>query len=564
MRKFLLTAAGLSSVAMCPGALADVNIVYDLSGPGGNQVDYDVEMSGELGDANITCEFVQQKDGWTWAGDMMIGVIDPAGNTVEYGSYNMSFGYPSAGDFPGSWDSSSSGTYMHSFSLGGYGLQGGGSWTVQFMDGYTGGLPEDHFSGTLSLLGMVDGNEPWGACCLGVGECFTGTQGECAANSGTFLGNATNCEGWPCGGAPEGACCFRTDCIDTDILDCGNLGGEFAGEGTTCAADACEIIGACCLGSDCSSLSPDACTELGGEFQGEDLDCADLVCGWDDPGQPTLTVTVGGDLVDGVPGSWTVDLFVVVGEGGRLDAVAGTGAQSKMLACSGDFYQNAYGGPTSQDVNPAFYNIEPNLEWDSRVTIGAVDSTGNPFPENALQDIGIDWADFENGGDMTTDDGVWWVLPTDEQGEAEEIVADDCSIVHAVRIARLTVMSMDDTISFEGIVQGTDANGVLFNDMAYIEAGYVAMEDCNDNGVNDTCDIANSTSSDDNGNGIPDECEACPGDADGDGDSDIVDILAVIAFWGTAGGANGTGDVDNNGVVNIEDLLQVIGWYGDC
>ena len=142
------------------------------------------------------------------------------------------------------------------------------------------------------------------------------------------------------------------------------------------------------------------------------------------------------------------------------------------------------------------------------------------------------------------------------------ITMDDCSTAYAVRIARLTAGSTADTISFEGLVQGRNPDGSLFSDGAYLEVGYVAQEDCNDNGVNDNCDIANGTSSDDNGNGIPDECENnCPGDANGDGLADVDDILAVI---GDFGGGAGPADVNNDGVVNVDDLLQVISWFGGC
>jgi hypothetical protein len=749
MKKIMLTAAGLSSVALCSAAMADVDVAFDVTGPGGNQVDYAVDMTGTLGDANITCDFVNS-GGFTWAGDLLIGLVDPNGNAVEYGGYNLSFGYSSAGDFPSSWDSSSSGSYTHSFSLAGYGVEGSGTWTVQFADGYSAGSSADHFTGNLTLVGMDGGGggDPYGGCCYGT-DCSTGTEADCGAGGGAYLGDGTNCDGWPCGGAPEGACCFGSDCVDSDINDCASLGGDFAGEGTTCAGGACdaeagdtcasavsvgagshafdtatatdsgfgepddmqcegtyldwqaspdrwfkwtapdngdanfntcdansydtslvlyegancsslvqiacngdaadstgcqayhsdltyyvtngqtyfirlggwqaaagagtlnidfggggdptgaccmggdcsvqtnvncmsiggeyygdgsacgdvdcgggEPMGACCIGEDCVTMTGVDCDSFGGEFQGPDSDCGTTDCGGGPDGQPMTFATIGSGLVDDGSGNWTVDLFVLVGEGGRLDAVAGTGNQSKMLMNSGDFYQSAYGGPTSMDVNPAFYGVEPNLEWDSRVTIGAIDSTGNPYGENALQNIGIDWDAFENGGDMVTDNGTWFILPTDGQGDAEEIMAADCSMVHAVRIARLTATNMDDVITFEGLVQGRNPDGSLFNDSAYIETGYVAMEDCNDNGVNDTCDIANGSSTDSDGNGIPDECEnTCPGDANGDGMADVDDILAVI---GSFGGGAGPADVNNDGVVNVDDLLQVISWFGGC
>jgi hypothetical protein len=196
------------------------------------------------------------------------------------------------------------------------------------------------------------------------------------------------------------------------------------------------------------------------------------------------------------------------------------------------------------------------------VTIGAIDVTGAPFPENTLQDVGIDWTNFENGDALVVNDGAWFVLPLDEQGEAELIMADDCSMVHAVRVARLTMLDTNDVVTFEAWIQGRDAADVVFDDPARIEAGYEPVEDCNLNGVSDACDIAYGTSEDLDSDGVPDECQSgCQGDADGDGDSDIDDILAIISAFETGAGP---ADVNGDGFVDIDDLLQVISFFNSC
>lgn len=666
MNKITVTLAGLSSVALCTATLANVDVGFSLTGSSGTQVDYAIDMSGTLGNANITCNYSTDWDSWTSAGDLLIGVVDPSGNAVEFGGWDLSLGYPSAGEFPSSWDTSSSGTYSHSFDLSGYGLSGSGQWTVQFANGFSDGSADDHWQGTLSLVGMTPGNTGYGGCCIDQ-TCHIVNEAACLDGDGTYLGDGTTCDGWPCGGSPAGACCLGVDCLDSNANACATLGGSFAGEGSTCAQGPCDPVegDTCetaietvegsypfdtetatdsdfgypdetqCEDSDLSwEASPDlwfvwaapddgtfaidTCDSNGSLdtslvlYEGDSCDtlvqiacngdsaapagCQDYmstiddiqvtagatfyirVGGWEgDVGTGTLNInfehdtsvdrpmtfaTIGADLVDAATGNWTVDLFVIVGEGGRVDAVAGTNDQTKMLTCSGDFYQNTFGGPTSMEINPAFYGIEPDLEWDSRVTIGAIDATGNPFGDNALQNIGMNWTPFENGDDLVANNGTWFILPTDGQGEAQEMLAADCSTVHAVRIARLTATGMSDMITFEGLIQGQNPDGSLLSASAYIETGYVAMEDCNDNGVNDTCDIANGTSADTNGDGIPDECEStCPGDATGDGLANVNDILAVIGAYKTG---PGPADVNNDGVVNVNDLLQVISWFDGC
>ncbi|MCH8151573.1 MAG: hypothetical protein IH830_04265 [Planctomycetes bacterium] len=87
------------------------------------------------------------------------------------------------------------------------------------------------------------------------------------------------------------------------------------------------------------------------------------------------------------------------------------------------------------------------------------------------------------------------------------------------------------------------------------------LSDCNDNGVLDLCDIADGTSTDANANGVPDECE-CPWDLDGDGGVGILDLLALVAAWGTDPG--GPPDFDGDGIVGILDLLILLANWGPC
>jgi hypothetical protein len=53
----------------------------------------------------------------------------------------------------------------------------------------------------------------------------------------------------------------------------------------------------------------------------------------------------------------------------------------------------------------------------------------------------------------------------------------------------------------------------------------------------------------------------CPADINGDRTVDVEDLLAVLAAWGNAGGAE---DLDGSGVVDAGDLLIVLGRWGEC
>ena len=165
---------------------------------------------------------------------------------------------------------------------------------------------------------------------------------------------------------------------------------------------------------------------------------------------------IGENLVDG---TYTVRLYAEVDAGNRLDAVYGNSDNGFMITMhnGASTYQNAtYGGPTSKSINSAFFAIVPSLEWDSYVTIGCLYSDGTPFGNNALQDIGIDWTGFETGGDVTSDNGTWFVTPADEQGEEQN---------GRVLIAQFSIYSGWDDLDmiFSAGFQGKDADNVTWN-----------------------------------------------------------------------------------------------------
>jgi hypothetical protein len=335
-------------------------------------------------------------------------------------------------------------------------------------------------------------------------------------------------------------------------LICNDSGGQYQGDGTDCTGDPCgsSDLGACCIDTNCHQYSENECNLQSGTWHGVGSSCDPNPCDVGGPDDVTIAYSVVGvDRLSLDQPHFTVDVFAQMPLGWRLDAVAGNDDQQKTVACSTSFYQDGYGGPTSLDVNPEFYDMVPDLEWDSRVTIGALDSSGNPFPENALNQVGIDWTDFENGGDVSAGNGVWFVIPTDAQGVSQSFIADDCSEQNGVLIARLTAMEFNAEVLFEALFQGRTDTDEVWQAMTGGYVTYSGEQDCNLNEVPDACDIANGTSEDANGNGIPDECDStCIGDIDGDGDTDVDDILGII---------NGFGDE-----YDVNDLLTAISDFG--
>jgi hypothetical protein len=54
----------------------------------------------------------------------------------------------------------------------------------------------------------------------------------------------------------------------------------------------------------------------------------------------------------------------------------------------------------------------------------------------------------------------------------------------------------------------------------------------------------------------------CPGDANGDDQVDVDDLLAVILGWGPCDGC--PADFDDNGAIDVDDMLAVILAWGSC
>ncbi len=146
------------------------------------------------------------------------------------------------------------------------------------------------FIDTISEPATLDAT---GACCIAGGffmppQCVNLNAGNCALNSGVFLGVGTSCVEEVC---PDpvviGACClpqgpFGT-CIDTSEDNCDALGGVF-NPGVPCFLIFCTQVppptGACCiqtLGA-CVEVNNLDCVFLNGQYQGNGTTCTPSPC----------------------------------------------------------------------------------------------------------------------------------------------------------------------------------------------------------------------------------------------------------------------------------------------
>jgi hypothetical protein len=115
-----------------------------------------------------------------------------------------------------------------------------------------------------------------GACCLPGGTCQILTATGCAAQSGTYRGDNSDCSTANCP-LPTGACCYANGfCLNQSSSDCAVGGGTYQGNGTTCGSGNTCPTGACCFpsGTCTAGLTATACTSQGGTFRGVGSTCA--------------------------------------------------------------------------------------------------------------------------------------------------------------------------------------------------------------------------------------------------------------------------------------------------
>lgn len=91
--------------------------------------------------------------------------------------------------------------------------------------------------------------------------------------------------------------------------------------------------------------------------------------------------------------------------------------------------------------------------------------------------------------------------------------------------------------------------------------------DCNCNDVPDECDIADGTSHDTNGDGVPDECPNSEfADINDDGSVNVLDFLLLIQAWGLCPDPpqECPEDVDGDGAVGMVDVLILLANWTGC
>ncbi len=134
-------------------AMADVPVSFNEALQTGPPVIIPFGGQGSISSFSINVNFSRRAQ--NWAGDLLIGIEAPNGATVEFGGAHASesLGFPSAGDFPGSWDEDP-GNYTHGpVDLRSFGLSGLGEYRLYLRNGLSGNHRAT-WAGTVTLVGI--------------------------------------------------------------------------------------------------------------------------------------------------------------------------------------------------------------------------------------------------------------------------------------------------------------------------------------------------------------------------------------------------------------------------
>ena len=151
------------------------------------------------------------------------------------------------------------------------------------------------------------------------------------------------------------------------------------------------------------------------------------------------------DVSFNIDGTWTSRIyanFTAVTD--ELDAVYGDSSHELTVTSTAGFFNATGTGATAMDNNNAFWSIFPTMEWDSMVSIGMTHSTSG----GTMSNIGIDFLDFNGGGNIVTDNGSWYSTP-----DQPNVLAVDGRVL----IMQLTIADSDHAYGVISL-QGKDAD----------------------------------------------------------------------------------------------------------
>ena len=170
------------------------------------------------------------------------------------------------------------------------------------------------------------------------------------------------------------------------------------------------------------------------------------------------------DVSFNIDGTWTSRIYAnFSAETDELDAVYGDSNHGLLVTTSsadggaGEFFNGIGTGATAADNNDAFWSIYPSNEWDSMVSIGMTHTNSG----GSMSNIGIDFTDFNAGGDIVTNNGSWYSTPD----QPNVLAGADLRVL----LGQFTMYGLDSSVSGVLNLQGKvgDFETFVVEDVAF-------------------------------------------------------------------------------------------------
>ncbi|MHC5027649.1 MAG: dockerin type I domain-containing protein, partial [Planctomycetota bacterium] len=410
--------------------------------------------------------------------------------------------------------------------------------------------------------------QPIGGCCFPDGTCEVLTNEDCIAQGGAFQGDFTLCGKAQCP-QPDGACCLADGtCATTTADGCDASGGTYQGDFTDCGAANCpQPIGGCCFpDGSCAEVVAEDCAASGGKFQGIDVPCGPNECA-----QPAG----GCCFADGNCQLLTGDDCANAGgvyQGDESDCQPGTCPQPgpvndlcedaieissgltpyTTINANTDGEQHdecEYDGQTYQDVWYAYV-----AECDGELTVSTCEDLGGSADYDT--DLVLYLGDPQNG-----DCGTLALLACNDD-DADNGCGDSPGFQSTIVFP--VVGGEVYTIRVGGWNPGDEGSGELLVACAPAIGACCFGDGTCEVLTGNACTLAGGLYQGDATLCGDAECPQppdCPSDVNGDGVVDVQDLVEVILAWGSG---QVDADVNNDGMVDVQDLVMVIVDWGAC
>lgn len=230
-------------------------------------------------------------------------------------------------------------------------------------------------------------------------------------------------------------------------------------------------------------------------------------------------------------------IYAVIPDNYEVQILFGDTGSPMQIASAAGFYQNAFGGPTAEYIDPDAVALMPELAYDSWLTIGDNDALDN---QSVLYPNDVVFADWETGADLNISDLFGGGVLIATYGNNPQSTGD---VDGKVLLAQLTSTSdVWGSVSFQ--IRRLNPDGSIYD-----PPGDDTFEVAVFNDMSFSTVVAPL---------------GCATDLNGDLKTDTTDLLTLIGDYGCAT-YDCIGDINNSGNVDSADILVSLGAFGtDC